>query len=330
MNVIRKSLGFLKHEVARHRALASIRASGAMLLKFRRRPFGDFDALNVFDLLNAKARWPYLGDISIFATCATPLDLAGLRNARRIRKMHLAFARLDDADLGALGTLRQVEDLFLAGTELSPESTESISRLSALRTLILMGCKGIKDWRFLAKLHALEVLSVIETDADDDIVTSLRALKSLHAIGLSHTRVSDAGLERLFGANTGFISVGASATLATDESTRVLARQGELRFLSLADTALTDSGLQRLAPLQKLEVLDLARTKVTRSAISDLCRFPVLSTVNLEGTPLDDSGLEELCRAPAIRSVGFSRTHVTSDCASRLGNKHPDVCLMGP
>jgi hypothetical protein len=76
-------------------------------------------------------------------------------------------------------------------------------------------------------------------------VRHMKKLKSLRAVTLGFTKVTDAGLVHLAGLP-------------------------ELEELGLAETAVTDAGLAHLKGLKKLKRLDLTGTKVTDKGADDL------------------------------------------------------------
>jgi hypothetical protein len=79
----------------------------------------------------------------------------------------------------------------------------------------------------------------------EEAVGHMKKLKSLRAVTLGFTKVTDAGLVHLAGLP-------------------------ELEELGLAQTAVTDAGLPHLKGLKKLKRLDLAGTKVTDKGAADL------------------------------------------------------------
>lgn len=79
----------------------------------------------------------------------------------------------------------------------------------------------------------------------EEAVGHMKKLRSLRAVTLGFTKVTDAGLVHLAGLT-------------------------ELEELGLAQTAVTDAGLSHLKALKKLKRLDLAGTKVTDKGAADL------------------------------------------------------------
>jgi Leucine Rich repeat len=79
----------------------------------------------------------------------------------------------------------------------------------------------------------------------EEAVRHMKKLKSLRAVTLGFTKVTDAGLVHL-------------------------ADLTELEELGLAQTGVTDAGLSRLKAMKKLKRLDLAGTKVTDKGAADL------------------------------------------------------------
>jgi len=87
--------------------------------------------------------------------------------------------------------------------------------------------------------------AALTDDKLEEAVAHMKKLKSLRAVTLGFTKVTDAGLVHLAGLP-------------------------ELEELGLAQTAVTDAGLSHLKGLKKLKRLDLAGTRVTDKGAADL------------------------------------------------------------
>ena len=107
------------------------------------------------------------------------------------------------------------------------------------------------------------------TEKLDGILVSLAELKSLKAVNLDDTQVSDAGLAHLVELKS-LEGVSLNNTHVSDTGLAHLAELKSLTGLCLQDTQVSDAGLPHLAELKSLESLDLNHTKISDPGIQQL------------------------------------------------------------
>ncbi len=162
----------------------------------------------------------------------------------------------DTSDISALGSLTNLQDLNLSGTQVSDIS--ALGSLTNLKKLDLI-LTDISDISALGNLTNLEELR-LDTCADISILGSLTNLKKLE---LSDPRVSD---------------ISALGSLLNLQDL-------DLRFTDVSDI----SALESLTNLEKLNLYD---TQV--SDISALGNLRNLNILNLSGTQVDREDVREL------------------------------------
>jgi serine/threonine protein kinase len=149
-------------------------------------------------------------------------DLDEIRKRREIRRVSLRGCQFTDAILRQLCRLRLIV-LDLRDTKITDKSLEIVSHCSSLRSLLLSGCKVITDngCRNLSRLDNLIVLDISRTNLTDpsvqlvcrndlrtlgvsdcritdDSLPSILSLPNLDTLYISRTRISKAGIIRLF------------------------------------------------------------------------------------------------------------------------------------
>lgn len=98
----------------------------------------------------------------------------------------------------------------------------------------------------------------------DDVVEHLAALNGLQSLDLSHTAISDAGLQDLVEVLTDIKSLDLSfCSVVTNWGVEHLTKLTALQTLNLSHIEVTDAGLQHLQGLTNLKALDLSWTQVT-------------------------------------------------------------------
>jgi hypothetical protein len=111
----------------------------------------------------------------------------------------------------------------------------------------------------------------------------LAALKSLTALNLGNTKVTDAGLKELAPLEN-LTTLGLKGTQVTDAGLKELAPLKNLTELHLSGTQVTDAGLKELAPLKNLTDLYLTASQVTDAGLKGLAPLKNLTTLHLDRT----------------------------------------------
>ena len=102
----------------------------------------------------------------------------------------------------------------------------------------------------------------------DDGLEHLVGFRNLRDLDLSHSRITDAGVERLAGL-TGLQTLALGPDV-TDACLEFLAGMKQLEELRLARSHVSDGGLQIIATLTGLKSLDLSHTLVTDDGLPNL------------------------------------------------------------
>ncbi|MEP6862993.1 MAG: hypothetical protein ABJE66_20365 [Deltaproteobacteria bacterium] len=161
----------------------------------------------------------------------------------RIAKLHelrtLVLAKTRTGELGLLGNLHALEQLFLEDTWL-----------------------GDDDVAKLATIHKLRVLHVAETNVSDDSLEVLRGFTRLEELTIGDTRVSAAVLAVDWPRLRTWSLVGLELH---DPDLAALAHHAALIGLDLTGTEITDPSA--LVALPSLRVLGLAETRLSKAGL---------------------------------------------------------------
>jgi hypothetical protein len=129
------------------------------------------------------------------------------------------------------------------------------------------------DFRYLAQLDCLEVVSLQSVILSDDDLAFLDGLPRLTALALDATTVSDKGIVRLQNC-TGLHCLDLNHTRISDVGVRALKSLTELRELSLCeDPAVTDSSIDTILQFPRLEEFYCAGSGITPSGVERLRRL---------------------------------------------------------
>jgi Leucine-rich repeat (LRR) protein len=183
-------------------------------------------------------------------------------------------------------------------SHLEQRAISALGQMTELRILRLNGSSGITDVAPLAKLSALQLLDLENTQIAE--IEPLAKLSALQTINLSGTKVRDLNpLEKLFALQ----SIDLSRTQISD--LEPLVNLTTLKALYLNNTRVSD--LKPLAKLSTLKTLYLNNTQI--SDLKPLANLSSLQTIDLIGTKVSD--LKPLTSLSALRELYLSDTMVS-------------------
>ncbi len=152
------------------------------------------------------------------------------------------WLKVTDSQVASLRADRPLRELVLAGSELSPQSWQSVMKQLKLEWLDLSFANATTaDLKGLEQLRALERLSVEGTAVEGSILDAVRQLPVLNELDLTGCKISDADIAKL-------------------------ARHPELATLWLGKTQVTDRVLDTLVTMPKLSFVDISDTNISSTA----------------------------------------------------------------
>lgn len=143
---------------------------------------------------------------------------------------------------------RPMQELVLAGSQLSPEAWQQVMEQTSLEWLDLSFSNATTtDLKTLSKFKGLERLSVEGTAVDNQLLDSLRSMPKLAELDLTGCAIDDAGLKKI-------------------------SKLPQLNTLWLGKTLVTDESLETLAAMTRLKYVDIQESKITPTAWSDFVK----------------------------------------------------------
>ena len=190
--------------------------------------------------------------------------LKSLAELKDLEELYLAGTLVDDDSAKVISGFPKLKKLRLARTQIGDAGLETLSSCSTLQEIDLSENSLITNSgvAHLAKLTNLRKLNLWRVQVSDEGALLLAPLTKLEWLNLDNTKLSDAGLPALNGMN-------------------------DLTFLHLGSTQITAVGAPALFHLKSLKDLKLTRTALgsNDAAIADLKK-------NLSGTAIQTEYVE--------------------------------------
>lgn len=279
-----------------------------------------------------------LNSLNLSDTAVTGATISQLSGIEELRSLNLAgtetsnaaldtitrvLVRATDPRTGSGGGFAWLNRLVLTDTDVSDEGLENIWRLKRLFTLSLDGTNvSDKALQQIARLPDLQNLRLDGTAVSDAGLAVLSHLPELRSLGLNRTGITDESLKRV---GDLMLKLGVSHTRVTDAGVQTLTGREMLEELELAGTAVTDRGLEAIAQRATLRVLDLEGTRITDRGVAALETLPALSELRLDRTAVTDQSAETLASFATLGVVSLRGTRVTADGRALLRRRRPDL-----
>jgi len=191
-------------------------------------------------------QFPNLRFLQIVRTSVSDVGMQAIGSLVNLRTLDIMVApAVTDNGIRSLGHLKDLVKLTVLQTRLTDGSLPAISRLHALKVLILDG-HPITDAGLacLGSLSEIQYLRLSDTRIGDQSLATISKMRHLQRLVISGTAVSDDGMLHI----------------------RSLP---ELQGLDIGRTAVTDAGLERLAAARSLTDLDVGLgTRITIDGVN--------------------------------------------------------------
>lgn len=223
-----------------------------------------------------------LGELEELNLSHTQIDndgLAYLRGMHRLEELYLNGTAIGDSGMAHIAGLRGLRVLHLSGAILTSEhlsgptlTSEGMAQLAKLRNLQNLSLAGVEisggDMRYLRNMLDLRVLNVSGARAFDDDLTHIVDMQNLTELNLSETLIGDEGLATLKQLE-GLRVLSLSSTRVGDKGLVHLRGMFRLHTLHLDFLSITDDGLAQFRGyLPNLRQLSVLGTGVTEDSIA--------------------------------------------------------------
>lgn len=219
-----------------------------------------------------------------------------------------------DQELAWLAGARQLVEIGVSGAKLHDPLVLALARLPALRVLRVADTEITKAAvQAVAARRDLEEVDLAGTPVDDASAAALLAAPELRILRLDGTPISDAALAAAPGPK--LVELYLSQTTVGDAGLAVLDRLPHLAALGLGFTQISDATLARIARLGELHTLVLSKVKAPPEALVELAALR-----RLERLYLDQSRADDAVAAALAASSGTLRVlHLAGSDVSEAG-----------
>ncbi len=270
----------------------------------------------------------------------TDADLSRVRNLKALTTLIVSGTPISDEGLAALGDLPALEQVYLSSTKVSDSGlTELIRRYPQIIRLHIASTQvtdaGIESLRSLPNLLSLSCFQLPLTDHSID---TLRQLTKLQTAGLTGTKISRQGIDRLRAALPTCKIESDYGTFEPVTKNRAGDRSVAEWVHSLGGTVGLDvplRGYLTIGPKDefpagdfRLISLDLAEKTLNDRDLARLNGLDFFSTLILPGTPLTDAGLRNLGDLPELGKIYIGGTRVTDAGLHELARRYPKVEVL--
>jgi Leucine-rich repeat (LRR) protein len=269
-----------------------------------------------------------LRKLNLAHTKITDVGIEHLKPLENVVEMNLYYAEyITDTALAHLRGWKKLEVLNLRGTRMTSQVFESLSQLTALRSLDIAFTEVEDDgFEQLSTLARLEHLAMGGNRLSGTALASLKLLPALRSLDVG-------GMQR--------VDSGRWGLALSDDNLRRLSELTDLRVLTLTGANLNDrridrpgnrlaerselADISRLRPLKNLELLDLSRTPVLPDALAALRDLPKLRELRLGlASKVDDTAIETFMAMTQLRNLQLGGSKVSAAGVERLRKARPD------
>ena len=181
------------------------------------------------------------------------------------------------------------------------EQIKAVQAGTATRLRVADRPLSAQEWQEVARLEALEELTLERGRADDTQAAIVAELPRLRRLLLRESPLTDEGL-------------------------RQVARCRTLETINLPQAACTVEGLRALTELPRLKSLRLGSSQLAGPEVgAALAGFPALRSLHLIDVPLGDRGLEALGTLPGLWNLYLDGAGVSDVAWEEYFRRQPDV-----
>lgn len=246
--------------------------------------------------------FPQLSYLTLQHTPITDEGLVGLQQFKALRTIELSGPLITPDGLGGLGDIPNLKSIALSDFKVTETLFSNLAQIKNLESLGLPADSEISD-EWLYHLHSLPKLYRVRLGGEflsDRGIEELSKLKSLQALTIYNSRITDTGLANI-------------------------PRSADLREFKInSQSILTDRGLKEITKLKQLRVLHIKECKISDVGLADLHQLKQLDELQITSPEITDASCEKLINLPQLKVLMLYSTQITAEGAKKLADGLPN------
>lgn len=256
-------------------------------------------------------------------------DLLRFHAVKTLRHLRLSDTRITDNGLPHLGHLVGLDQLGLAGCDVSLQGLERLPPSFFAEITILFVARTQVRQTDVPRL--MELCPKLERVVFDRFITDVREVRRMqsdpieseHWIELKGAFVDDAMVFPILEKQPLLRVIDLGHTSNTSAVLSAIGRLQWLRKLSIEHCPVNDASLVELTKCVYLRDLSLDGTRITDAGLLELAGAKNLRVLSLKQTAVTDAGIEHLARIKSLREIDLEETPVTAEGAAALRKSLP-------
>jgi len=247
----------------------------------------------------------YLTSITFSGAAIEGPILDDLDDLKHLEYIFLRTQGVTDDMLRPFQKVPNLKRLILNYTKITADGVAHLTGYPKLSDLSLLYNPQITSaaYRHVAKIVALEKLTISEDSLNDFELARIATLPKLRFLSVGSDNISDDGLKSVSSLN--------------------------IEYLGIGGEQITDRALIHVAPLKSLKTLSLGRTKITGAGFSHLEGI-ALTELDLVQNPITDVAIPHLIKLKTLVHLNIRETKISQAGAERLRKGLPNCEVNGP
>lgn len=168
---------------------------------------------------------------------------------------------------------------------------------------------NMKELSIISKFKNLKLISLQNSNIDNNIFFYVKNLKNLKNLYLSYNKLSNKNFI-LLSENKNLKRLSLNKTNINDKALRSISRLTKLKILSLKHTNITSKGGFYLEKLSDLILLDISYTNIDDYCLKNISKLTKIKDINLENTNITGKGLKYFSKLKNLKKINLNHTMI--------------------
>jgi len=210
--------------------------------------------------------------INLMKSEVTDATLPNILPLTSVQTLLLSETKISENSMPVINQLKNLQNLFVPGTNLTGRGIAQLSDQLKLKTLHINNNMRLndEDVKYIVQYPQLTSVSIAQTSITDRGFAEMTSLKGLTTLQIHLAQIDDQGLEQLQAFPELQVLLLGGPLNSEQAILNAVQNLKKLGILFIFDVPLTDAGVNRLANMANLKQIQLIRTKITDAAVNRL------------------------------------------------------------